>query len=272
MISPKSPKLYQSSVHQSATADATKVFACKPTALHAHPTIIVNAIPYKDTIRIAFPKRLEIRFSQMKDRRRARELAAEFIQKGDPTGWFEALYREAEEGKSTVPWVDYHPTPPLVGFWILHPQETTGKSALVVGSGFGDDAEQLAAWGFRVTAFDISETAIRASCLLLLPIGEGSSISFLKPIRFRSCPPPYARRPPKISPHFSPLAAFCLSLLAAANLPIPKARCPGLSPDPRFPPLLSTVSKSSCSILFPILTNLVFAVSAPSSVFPSAVL
>ena len=80
MISPKSPKLYQSSVHQSATADATKVFACKPTALHAHPTIIVNAIPYKDTIRIAFPKRLEIRFSQMKDRRRARELAAEFIQ------------------------------------------------------------------------------------------------------------------------------------------------------------------------------------------------
>ena len=163
MISPKSPKLYQSSVHQSATADATKVFACKPTALHAHPTIIVNAIPYKDTIRIAFPKRLEIRFSQMKDRRRARELAAEFIQKGDPIGWFEALYREAEEGKSTVPWVDYHPTPPLVGFWILHPQETTGKSALVVGSGFGDDAEQLAAWGFRVTAFDISETAIRAS-------------------------------------------------------------------------------------------------------------
>jgi SAM-dependent methyltransferase len=98
----------------------------------------------------------------MNDRRRARELAAEFIQKGDPTGWFEVLYREAEQGKSTVPWVDYHPTPHLVGFWILHPQQTAGKSALVVGSGFGDDSEQLAAWGFRVTAFDISETAIRA--------------------------------------------------------------------------------------------------------------
>ena len=97
----------------------------------------------------------------MKDRRRARELAAEFHRKGDPTGWFEALYREAEEGKSTVPWLDYHPTPPLVGFWIQHPQQTEGKSALVVGSGFGDDAEQLAAWGFRTTAFDISETAIR---------------------------------------------------------------------------------------------------------------
>ena len=53
------------------------------------------------------------------------------------------------------------PTPDLVGFWIQHPQQTAGKSALVVGSGFGDDAEQLAVWGFRTTAFDISETAIR---------------------------------------------------------------------------------------------------------------
>ncbi len=97
----------------------------------------------------------------MKDRRRARELAAEFHLRGDPTGWFEALYREAEEGKSTVPWLDYHPTPPLVGFWIQHPEQTAGKSALVVGSGFGDDAEQLAAWGYRTTAFDISETAVR---------------------------------------------------------------------------------------------------------------
>jgi 2-polyprenyl-3-methyl-5-hydroxy-6-metoxy-1,4-benzoquinol methylase len=97
----------------------------------------------------------------MKDRTRARELAAEFHRRGDPTGWFEVLYREAAEGKSTVPWVDYHPTPHLVGFWIKHPQQTAGKLALVVGSGLGDDAEQLAAWGFRTTAFDISETAIR---------------------------------------------------------------------------------------------------------------
>lgn len=99
----------------------------------------------------------------MKDRTRARELAAEFNRKGDPTGWFEVLYREGEAGKSVVPWVDYHPTPHLVGFWIAHPQQTAGKSALVTGCGLGDDAEQLAAWGFRTTAFDISETAIRAA-------------------------------------------------------------------------------------------------------------
>ena len=97
----------------------------------------------------------------MRDRKRARELASEFHRRGEPTGWFEALYREAEEGKSTVPWVDYHPTPTLVGFWIKNPLPTAGKSALVVGSGLGDDSEQLARWGFRTTAFDISETAIR---------------------------------------------------------------------------------------------------------------
>lgn len=98
----------------------------------------------------------------MRDRTRARELAAEFHRKGDPTGWFEVLYREAEEGKSAIPWDDRHPTPHLVSFWMEHPQETAGKSALVTGCGLGDDAEQLAAWGFRTTAFDISETAIRA--------------------------------------------------------------------------------------------------------------
>jgi len=99
----------------------------------------------------------------MKDRTRARELAAEFHRKGDPTGWFEALYREAEQGKSTVPWVDYHPTPLLVSFWMSHPLPAEDKFALVTGCGLGDDAEQLAAWGFRTTAFDISETAVRST-------------------------------------------------------------------------------------------------------------
>ena len=98
----------------------------------------------------------------MRDRTRARELAAEFHRKGDPTGWFEILYREAEEGKSTIPWDDRHPTPHLVGFWMQQPLETTGKRALVTGCGLGDDAEQLAKWGFRTTAFDISEAAVRA--------------------------------------------------------------------------------------------------------------
>jgi len=99
----------------------------------------------------------------MPDRMRARELAAEFHRKGDPTGWFEPLYQEAEAGKGTVPWANLCPNPRLLDFWNTRPQQTVGKLALTIGSGLGDDAEQLAAWGFLATAFDISETAIRAS-------------------------------------------------------------------------------------------------------------
>jgi len=98
----------------------------------------------------------------MKDRTRARRLAAEFNRRGDPIGWFEALYQEGEAGKSVVPWGNLCPNPRLLDFWNAHPLPTAGKTALTIGCGFGDDAEQLAAWGFQTTAFDISETAIRA--------------------------------------------------------------------------------------------------------------
>lgn len=99
----------------------------------------------------------------MNDRRRARELASEFLAKGDPTGWFEALYKEAEEGKSVVPWADRGANRSLLECWSLKPQDTRGKRALVTGCGLGDDAQQLAEWGFETTAFDISETAIRTA-------------------------------------------------------------------------------------------------------------
>jgi 2-polyprenyl-3-methyl-5-hydroxy-6-metoxy-1,4-benzoquinol methylase len=97
----------------------------------------------------------------MTDRQRARELAAEYIGKGDPTGWFDVLYKEAEEGKSIVPWADRGANSGLLEFWSLHPQVTKGKKALVIACGLGDDAEQLASWGFESAAFDISETAIQ---------------------------------------------------------------------------------------------------------------
>jgi SAM-dependent methyltransferase len=99
----------------------------------------------------------------MPDRVRTRELAAEFIRKGDPLGWFEALYQEAECGDGTVPWADQEPNRRLIEFWRVHPLETAGKRALVIGSGLGDDSEQLAAWGFETTAFDISKTAVAAT-------------------------------------------------------------------------------------------------------------
>lgn len=99
----------------------------------------------------------------MTDRKRARELAAEYLKKGDPTGWFEVLYKEAEQGKSIVPWADRGASSGLIEFWRANPQATDGQKALVIACGLGDDAEQLAAWGFATTAFDISETAIRTA-------------------------------------------------------------------------------------------------------------
>jgi SAM-dependent methyltransferase len=91
------------------------------------------------------------------DRTRARELAAQSRLSGDPTGWFETLYQEQEQGQKVVPWVDCGPNPNLLKF------EGAGKTALVVGCGFGDDAEQIASWGFKTTAFDVSPTAVRAA-------------------------------------------------------------------------------------------------------------
>lgn len=90
------------------------------------------------------------------DRTRARELAAQSRLSGDPTGWFDQLYREQEEGKPVVPWADCGTNPNL-------PQlDGAGKSALIVGCGFGDNAEQFASWGFETTAFDVSPAAVRA--------------------------------------------------------------------------------------------------------------
>src|SRR5215469_2321053 len=93
-------------------------------------------------------------------RARMRELAAEYVRKGDQLSWFERLYQEGERGEAIVPWGDGTPNPHLVEFWQQHPLETGGKTALVIGSGFGDDAEQLAKWGFRTIGFDIAPSAI----------------------------------------------------------------------------------------------------------------
>lgn len=104
----------------------------------------------------------------MADRTRARQLAAEFIAKGDPVGWFEQLYREADEGKGSVPWVDRRPNPSLVTWWASNKFSAAGKTALVVGCGLGDDSEQVAEWGFDTTAFDVAPTAVE-SCRRRFP-------------------------------------------------------------------------------------------------------
>lgn len=77
---------------------------------------------------------------------------------GDPFGWFEALYARADGEWAAVPWADAAPRPKLEAWLAAH--DGTKGEALDVGCGLGDNAQVLAAAGFRVTAFDISETAV----------------------------------------------------------------------------------------------------------------
>lgn len=94
-------------------------------------------------------------------RERTKQLQAEFAEKGDVTGWFEALYKEAEGDNEKIPWADLEPNPFFVKFAENTNLQGKGRKALVVGCGLGDDAKYLHKLGFEVTGFDISETAIK---------------------------------------------------------------------------------------------------------------
>jgi SAM-dependent methyltransferase len=81
----------------------------------------------------------------------------------EATAWFERLYAAAESGDAVIPW-DKGAPHPLLEDWVRHARpEGRGRRALVVGAGFGHDAELLAGLGFDTVAFDISPTAVRTA-------------------------------------------------------------------------------------------------------------
>jgi SAM-dependent methyltransferase len=86
-----------------------------------------------------------------------RRLAAVSLAAGDATGWFERLYAASRSGQAEVPWDTPEPSAHLRA---LDLPAAPGRRALVVGCGPGRDAEYVAGLGYRVTAFDISATAI----------------------------------------------------------------------------------------------------------------
>ena len=94
---------------------------------------------------------------------RARRLAAKSLAGGDATGWFDQLYIDAELGRTDVPWDRGEANPILAGWFAADGRRGNGETAIVIGSGLGDDAELVASLGFRTTAFDISPTAVRAA-------------------------------------------------------------------------------------------------------------
>ena len=92
-------------------------------------------------------------------RQRVQRLCDTARQAGNPCGWFEPLYRESRGSTDRIPWADGAPNShALEG--MEHASVPKGGRALVLGCGFGDDAEELAARGFEVTAFDVSSSAI----------------------------------------------------------------------------------------------------------------
>lgn len=93
-------------------------------------------------------------------RTRTLEIAAEFAERGDMLGWFEALYKESNGNNELIPWADLEPNRFLRSWAETTRLKGEGRSALVVGCGLGDDARFLHDLGFKVTAFDISPTAI----------------------------------------------------------------------------------------------------------------
>ena len=96
----------------------------------------------------------------MADREFVRSLAREHLSRGDATGWFDRLYRHAAGHAEVIPWADMWPNPHLIAWLDQHRIRGEGKSALVVGCGLGDDAEELRDRGLAVTAFDIAPAAI----------------------------------------------------------------------------------------------------------------
>ena len=86
-----------------------------------------------------------------------RRLAA--ARAGEPTAWFEDLYRAAGAGNAVVPW-DRPAANPLLVEWVQREGPATSARTIVVGAGYGRDAEYLASLGYPTTAFDVSPSAV----------------------------------------------------------------------------------------------------------------
>jgi SAM-dependent methyltransferase len=82
---------------------------------------------------------------------------------GEPSGIFEAIYAGAEAGGARPPWDYGDPRPQLVEWAAAKNLVGGGREALVVGCGYGADAEFLSQRGFRTTGFDFAPTAIAAA-------------------------------------------------------------------------------------------------------------
>jgi Methyltransferase domain len=90
-----------------------------------------------------------------------RRLAAQSLSGDDPLAWFEQLYTQVEGGAAVAPWDRGGPHPLLVEWAEARALDGSGRRAVVVGAGLGEDAEFLSARGFDTVAFDVAATAVK---------------------------------------------------------------------------------------------------------------
>jgi len=91
----------------------------------------------------------------------ADDLGVAAVADGEPTRWYDELWSAAARGEVSMPWDRTDPHDLLADF--VSGRDGSGLRAVVVGAGYGADAEHLAASGYDTTAFDISPAAVAAT-------------------------------------------------------------------------------------------------------------
>lgn len=89
-----------------------------------------------------------------------KEMVKSYQEQDKPLDWFDYIYKSANGDFTKVFWADLEASPYLISWLKKEFVQKTNKKACVIGCGVGDDAEALSEFGFEVTAFDISKTAI----------------------------------------------------------------------------------------------------------------
>lgn len=90
-----------------------------------------------------------------------RDIIEEYLSTGNYSATFEEIYAMAEESDGHPPWAYMQAMPDLIQWAEKSNLSGNNQKTIVIGCGLGDDAEFLAKAGFSVTAFDVSETAIK---------------------------------------------------------------------------------------------------------------
>jgi 2-polyprenyl-3-methyl-5-hydroxy-6-metoxy-1,4-benzoquinol methylase len=94
------------------------------------------------------------------DPKEYKNMVKQYQEENKPLDWFDTIYKIAHGDHTKVFWADLEPSPYLINWLEKNIIKKSSKKAIVIGCGVGDDAEALSKYGFEVTAFDISPTAI----------------------------------------------------------------------------------------------------------------